>query len=135
MWERERKGLRWQVCAAVGVESQLRVCLCTAVCGIVRVCVEGAGEIFLRRVPSLSWVDRLVSAATVDGCVPRNRAIKFEETGLTQAELGCWSNSEQGCVISEAAISYISWDLRTPVIRLITFRADIISAWALGKLL
>ena len=32
-------------------------------------------------------------------------------------------------------ISYISWDLTFPVIRLITFRADIISARALVKLL
>ena len=38
-------------------------------------------------------------------------------------------------VISKSVISYISWDLITPVIRLITFRADNISARALGKLL
>ena len=40
----------------------------------------------------------------------------------------------QGCVINQSGISYISWDLITPVIRLITFRADNISARALGKL-
>ena len=35
----------------------------------------------------------------------------------------------------EFVISYISWDLITGVIRLITFRPDVISARALGKLL
>ena len=34
----------------------------------------------------------------------------------------------EGCFISESVISYISWDLITPVIRLITVRADIISS-------
>jgi hypothetical protein len=37
-----------------------------------------------------------------------------------------------GGVISKLVISYISWELITPVIRLITFRADDISARALG---
>jgi len=41
----------------------------------------------------------------------------------------------QGCVISKSVISYISWDLITSVTRGITFRADNISARALGKLL
>ena len=41
----------------------------------------------------------------------------------------------QLCVISESVISYISWDLITPAIRLVTVRADIISAGVLGKLL
>ena len=40
----------------------------------------------------------------------------------------------QGGVISDFVISYISWDLIIPVIKLITFRADIVSARALGKL-
>ena len=40
----------------------------------------------------------------------------------------------EGCVISKLIVSYISWDLITPVIRLITFRADNISARALGNL-
>jgi len=38
-------------------------------------------------------------------------------------------------VISESVISYISWDLIPPNIRLITLRADMIPARALGKLL
>ena len=38
-------------------------------------------------------------------------------------------------VISDFGISYISWDLISPVIRLITFRADTIPARAPGKLL
>jgi len=37
-----------------------------------------------------------------------------------------------GCVISKLVIRYISWELIAPVIRLITFRADNISARALG---
>ena len=45
------------------------------------------------------------------------------------------ATSTKGGVISELVISYISWDQMTPVIRLIAFRADIISARALGKLL
>jgi len=39
----------------------------------------------------------------------------------------------QGCVISKSVISYISWELMTLVIRLITFRADNISARALSR--
>jgi len=39
-----------------------------------------------------------------------------------------------GCVICKSVISYISWDLITPVIKLTTFRADNISARALGKM-
>ena len=35
-------------------------------------------------------------------------------------------------VISKSVISYISWDLITPVIRLITVRADIISRAGIG---
>ena len=42
------------------------------------------------------------------------------------------SSPESGGVISEFLMSYISWDLITGVIRLITFRADIISARTLG---
>ena len=52
---------------------------------------------------------------------------------IVDLDLSC--SSGKGGVISDFVISYISWDLITPVIRLITFRADIIPARALGKLL
>ena len=45
------------------------------------------------------------------------------------------ANSLITFVISDFLVSYISWDLITGVIRLITFRADVTLARALGKLL
>ena len=54
-------------------------------------------------------------ARHIDSVCVRERE---RETAASSA----WSHPAQGWVISKSVISYISWDLITPVIRLITFR-------------
>ena len=50
---------------------------------------------------------------------------------LSEPDCDLW----QSGVVSDFVTSYISWDLIIPVIRLITFRADNVSARALEKVL
>ena len=64
----------------------------------------------------------------------RGRLVRGRPTKPSRSTSRSHPLLEKGGVFSKSVISYIGWDLITLVFRLITFRADIVSARALGKL-